>query len=107
MSIDLEAVYIDVDNSTNMLGSSVQSVLWNAIDVTLWNSTQKILTICSNRKCQDYVYVKWEYWSTILKTKHYLRHENKANKNKVLSHCEALRCETIKTTKQLFPLCQT
>ena len=27
------------------------------------------------------------------KIKHYLRHENKMNENKVLSYCEALRCE--------------
>ena len=30
----------------------------------------------SNRKCQDYVYVKWEYRSTMWKIKHYLRHED-------------------------------
>ena len=24
----------------------------------------------SNRKCQDYVYIKWEYWSTMYKIKH-------------------------------------
>ena len=32
-----------------------------------------------NRKCKDYVYGKWEYWSTMLKIKHFLRHENKVN----------------------------
>ena len=37
-----------------------------------------------HRKCQDYVFVKWEYWSTMLKIRHYLRHENKVNGNKVL-----------------------
>ena len=31
----------------------------------------------SNRKCQDYVYVKWEYWSTMKRIKHYLKHGNK------------------------------
>ena len=46
-----------------------------------------------NRKCQYYVYVKWEYWST---GKHYLIYENKVNENKLLSCYEALRCETIK-----------
>ena len=29
--------------------------------------------------CEDYVYVIWEYWSTIWKVEHYLRHENKVN----------------------------
>ena len=37
-----------------------------------------------------YVYVTWGYWTTIQKIKHYLRHENKVNENKVLSYCEAL-----------------
>ena len=36
------------------------------------------------------------------KIKHYFRHENKVNENKVLSYCEALRCETIKTKKKEF-----
>ena len=45
-----------------------------------------------DKKCPDYVYVKWEYWSTMQKIKHYLRYENKVNKSKVLSYCEALRC---------------
>ena len=40
---------------------------------------------------QDYVYVKWEYWSTIWKIKHHLRHENKVDENKVLSYIEAFR----------------
>ena len=34
--------------------------------------------------------------------KRYLRHENKVNENKVLSYCEALRCETIKQQKMFF-----
>ena len=41
------------------------------------------------------------------KIKHFSRHENKVNENKVLSYCEALRCETIKNKKSCFPLCQT
>ena len=62
----------------------------------------------TNRMCQDYVYIKWEYWSTMWKIKHYLRHENKVNENKVLSYCGALRCEAIKSNKKVcFPLCQT
>ena len=60
-----------------------------------------------NRKCQDYVYIKWEYWSTMYKIKHYLRYENKVNENKV-SYCKAWRCETNKKQqKSCFPLCQT
>ena len=43
----------------------------------------------SNKKCQDYVYVKWDYQSTMLKMKHYFRHENKINENKAFSYCEA------------------
>ena len=31
-----------------------------------------------------------------VENKHYLRHENKVNENKVLSYCEPLRCDTIK-----------
>ena len=42
-------------------------------------------------KCQDYVYVEIEYWSTMKKIKHYLRHENKVNENKVLSYCEDVK----------------
>ena len=38
----------------------------------------------------------------MLKIKHYLRHENKVNENKVLSYCKALRCETIKKQKFSF-----
>ena len=45
-----------------------------------------------DRKYQDYVYIKWKYWSTIEKIKHYLRHENKVKENKVF-YCKALRCE--------------
>ena len=41
------------------------------------------------RKCQDYVYVIWEYYSTMWKIEHYLRHENKVNEG--LSYCKALR----------------
>ena len=40
------------------------------------------------------------------KIKHCLRHENKVNENEVLSYCNALRYETIKKKKKLFPLCQ-
>ena len=43
----------------------------------------KIHLDCFNRKCQDYVYVKWEYWNTMQKINHYSRLENKANENKV------------------------
>ena len=31
-----------------------------------------------NKKCQDYVYVKWEYLEYHV---NYLRHENKVNEN--------------------------
>ena len=34
--------------------------------------------------------VKGEYQSTLLNIKHYLRHEKKVNKNKLLTYCEAL-----------------
>ena len=53
-----------------------------------------------NRKCQDYVYIKWEYWSTMQKIKPCLRHENKVNENKV-SYCKALKCDTIKNIKKV------
>ena len=42
--------------------------------------------------------IKWEYWSTMSKIKHYQRHENKVNENKVL-YWKALRYETIKKNK--------
>ena len=41
-----------------------------------------------NWECQDYVYVKWKL------LKYY-------TENKVLSYCEALRCETTKNNKNL------
>ena len=48
------------------------------------------MALCSsNRKCQEYVYMKWRYWSTMWKIKHYLTEENKVNDNKVLSYCKA------------------
>ena len=52
-----------------------------------------------DRNCQDNVCMKWEYWSTMQKIKHYKRHQNKVNENKVL-YCKALRCETIKNNKR-------
>ena len=62
----------------------------------------------SYRKFQDYVYIELEYWSTMKKIKHYLRHENKVNENKGVSYYKALRCETIKLNKKsCFLLCQT
>ena len=59
--------------------------------------------ILVNRKCQDYVYIKWvlKYYENKAQ-----RDENKVNENKVL-YCKALRCETIKNNKNCFPLCQT
>ena len=42
----------------------------------------------SSRTCQDYVYMKREYWSTLWKIKHYWIHENKVNENKELSYCK-------------------
>ena len=57
--------------------------------------------ILDHRKCPDYIYINWEYWSIMLKIKHYLRHENKVNENKILSYCKASRCETIKTNKKV------
>ena len=42
----------------------------------------------TDRNCQDNVYVKREDWST----------------KWTIKNCEALRCETIKTTKKLFSL---
>ena len=68
----------------------------------IWSKWMDHVTKCLNRKCQDYVYVKWEYWSTMHKIKHYLKHENQINENKVLSYCETLRCETTKRTQQNF-----
>ena len=63
-----------------------------------------LFRLISNRKCQDYVYIKWEYWSTMKKMEHYFRHENKVIINKVLSYCEALRCETTQNNKNVaFP----
>ena len=38
-----------------------------------------------NRKCQGYGLVIREYQSTMLKTKHFLRHENSLNQNKTFS----------------------
>ena len=35
-----------------------------------------------------------------MEIKHYYKHENKANENKVL-HCKALGCETIKNNKEV------
>ena len=32
--------------------------------------------------------------------KQYLRHENKANENKLLAYCKASRCETVKNNKK-------
>ena len=43
------------------------------------------MRVLAYRKWQDYVYVKLEYWSSMWNIKHYLRHENKVNENKVLS----------------------
>ena len=43
----------------------------------------------SYRKCQDYVYIKWEYRSTMQKIKHQKRRENKVNENKEL-YCKLL-----------------
>ena len=54
-----------------------------------------------DKKCQGYVYIKWEYWSTMLTIKHYLRHENKVNENKVLYY-KALRCETNQKQQKLI-----
>ena len=34
--------------------------------------------------------------------KHYLRYENKGNKNKVSSYCTVLRCETIKQQQVVY-----
>ena len=53
-----------------------------------------------NRKCQDHVYMKWEYWSTMQKIKHNYRLENKVNENEVL-YFKELRCETIKNNKKV------
>ena len=43
-----------------------------------------------DRTCQDYVYVfvKWEYESTMWKLKYYLRREYKVNENEILSCCD-------------------
>ena len=45
----------------------------------------------SIRKCQDYVYVKWEYWSTMQQIEHFLRQDNKVNEIRLLAYCEPLR----------------
>ena len=52
---------------------------------------------------QYYVYIQWEYWSTMEKIKHYLRYENKVNENKVL-YCKVLRCETNQKQQKVVSL---
>ena len=34
-------------------------------DMDILNYQQTPVFACNNRKCQDYVYIKWEYWSTM------------------------------------------
>ena len=61
------------------------------------------------RKYQDYVHVKGEQQSTMQKLKHYLRHENKVNENKVF-HCKAQKyiLYIIENNEEsCSPLCQT
>ena len=62
-----------------------------------------------NRKCQGYLYIKWEHQSTMQKIRHYLRHGNKVNENKVLSYHEASRYmqKQSKQWKSCSPLCQS
>ena len=50
-----------------------------------------MIIMIDDKKYQDYVYVKWEYWSAMYKIKQYLRYKHKVNENEVLSLCEALR----------------
>ena len=52
-----------------------------------WRSFNVNACFC-DRKYQDYVYIKWEYWITIQKIKHYLKNVNKVNENKVFLMCE-------------------
>ena len=47
--------------------------------------------LCSyGTKYQDYVYVKWEYWSTMQKIKRYFRQETLRYGN-VIIHCDELK----------------
>ena len=56
----------------------------------------------TTRKCQDYVYIKWEYWSTMKKIKHSMRHDSKVNENNgIILQGIKLRNKS-KTTKKLF-----
>ena len=55
------------------------------------HNTRPSISLHVMLKCQDYVCVKWEYWSTMWKIKHYLRHENKVIENKVSSYYETVR----------------
>ena len=49
---------------------------------TFWFIITFLESFQSNTMCQDYVYIKWEYWSTMQKIKHYTRDENKVNEKK-------------------------
>ena len=44
-----------------------------------------------NKKQEDYVYVKGKYQATLQQIYHYLRCEDKVDKNKVFSYCETSR----------------
>ena len=67
-----------------------------------------MLNNISDKKCQDYVYIKWEYLKNYVENKALFETWNKANENNVLSYCDAFRCETIKNSKKVvLLLCQT
>ena len=65
----------------------------------IW-STRGMSWLNIKKKCQDYVYRKWEHWSAMYKIKHYFRHENKVNETKVL-YCKVLKMWTYKK-QQIF-----
>ena len=61
-----DALFLEYDiSSTGIIAIDVQFFIENHDDNFY------------SRKCQDYVYLTWEYWSTMQKIKHYLRHEHK------------------------------
>ena len=44
--------------------------LFNGEDVVIYSVAVATMNLDIYRKCQDYVYIKWEYWSTMQKIKH-------------------------------------
>ena len=50
---------------------------WKTFDIESKKCKTLMQVHCNigNRKCQDNIYIKWEYWSTMLKMKHYMSHK--------------------------------